>query len=188
MEDFGRALIIFFAAINPAAALLALDAAGDHSRSRRSAIAALAAVAAFALLAFAAVMRQPLLDALDASGESFEVAAAVVMVVAAARPLLTGRAVAVEPRSTARWWSFALAPLAVPALAGPAALAAAVVYVERYDAAPALAAAAVVLALTAAASATTQAGTPALTALARVTAVLLVFVAFALAVDAVRSV
>ena len=195
MDDFPRALIVFFAAVNPAAAVLAFGAATPGvSARRRGELAAAAGLLALALLALAAALRESLLDLLQASPESFEVAAGIVMVVGALRPLWPGRtpdAAPGEGRPPA--WHVALAPLAVPVLASPAAVAAALVYFGRYDTAPTLAAVAVVLAFSAAAAALAPVaarapGSAALSAVARLTAALLVFVALALTVDAIRSV
>ena len=72
------------------------------------------------LLLLAAALHEPLLDLLDVSAASFDVAAGLVMLAGAARPLLRGRAIEEAVAAAAGdGRRAALAPLAVPLLATP---------------------------------------------------------------------
>ncbi len=195
MDDFAPALLVFFAAVNPAAAVQAFHAVAPNvPRRDRALLATTAGAIAIALLALAAALRDPLLDFLALSEVSFDLAAGLVMVVGAVRVLWHGSAIDAPPheRSPALW-RIAVAPLAVPVVAGPATLAATVAYVGRYDAAPTLLAAAAIVVLTcAAATFVPRAGRAAaagwLPALAAVTAALLVLLGLGLGVDGIRGV
>ena len=194
MDDFARALLVFFAAVNPAAAVQAFHAVAPNvPRGDRALVAAAAGAIAIALLALAAALRDPLLDFLALSDVSFDVASGLVMVIGAARVLWHGRALDAPPHEgSPSLWRVAVAPLAVPVIAGPATLAATVAYVGRYDAAPTLLAAAAIVVLTSAATFVPRAGRAGaagwLPALAVVTAALLMLLGFGLGVDGIRGV
>jgi multiple antibiotic resistance protein len=195
MDDFARALLVFFVAVNPAAAVQAFDAVAPNVPRRDRALVATAAGAiALALLALAAALRDPLLDFLALSDVSFDLAAGLVMVVGAVRVLWHGRALdAPSHERSPSLWRAAVAPLAVPVIAGPATLAATVAYVGRYDAAPTLLAAAAIIVLTSAAAtsvprARRRGAAGWLPALAAVTAALLMLLGFGLGVDGIRGV
>lgn len=195
MDDFARALLVFFAAVNPAAAVQAFDAVAPNvSRRDRALVATAAGAIAIALLALAAALRDPLLDFLSLSDVSFDLAAGLVMAIGAVRVLWHGRALDALPhQGSLSLWRVAVAPLAVPVIAGPATLAATVAYVGRYDGAPTLLAAAVIIVATSlAATFVPRAGRAAaagwLPALAAVTAALLMLVGVGLGVDGIRGV
>ena len=195
MSDALLLLAVFWAAINPPASVASLpDAFEGIERETRRALAATAWVVAAALLALAALLHGPFLDLLDVSAPSFDIAAGIIMLAGAARPLLRGRAVEeataslldASPRA-------ALVPLAVPLLASPAALAAAIAYGERAGEGPTIVVAVVVSGI----AALVIAVGPLLgwrhrqaldDALARITGALLVVVAIGLIVDGVLSV
>ena len=116
MSDALLLLAVFWAAINPPASVASLpDAFEGIERETRRALAATAWVVAAALLALAALLHGPFLDLLDVSAPSFDIAAGIIMLAGAARPLLRGRAVEevtaslldASPRA-------AIVPLAVP--------------------------------------------------------------------------
>ena len=195
MTDTLLLVAVFWAAINPPASLASLpDSFDGVERRRRTAMLIGGWVVAAALLALAVVLRQPFLDLLEVSASSFDIAAGIVMLAGAWRPLLRGRAIEeataslldAPPRA-------ALAPLAVPLLASPAALAAAVAYGERAGEGATIAVALIVAGV----SALSMASEPVLRsrhrqpiagALARLTGALLVAVAVRLIVDGVLNV
>ena len=162
--------------------------------TRRTRLLAASAALAVLLLALAAVLHGPLLDLLDVSAASFDVAAGIVMLAGAARPLLRGRAIEEGVAATAGDGRRAvLAPLAVPLLATPAALAAAVSWGERAGEAPTALAAIVLVAASAHWLARgplphSGAGRAALDALARLTGALLAALAVGLVVRGVLAV
>lgn len=103
-------------------------------------------VAAFALLAVAALVRDPLLDALHISGPSFEFAAAAAMVPLAIRLLVFGDSMAAPAWKLPDYaW---LVPFATPLLAGPVSLIASVSYADRFGVAETIVAGAIALSLT----------------------------------------
>ena len=195
MNDTLMLLVVFWAAVNPPAAIASLPAAFEGiERGRRTVLLVGGWVVAATLLALAALLHDPFFDLLDVSAPSFDVAAGIVMLAGAARPLLRGRAIEeataslldASPRA-------ALAPLAVPLLASPAALVAAIAYGERVGEGPTIVAAAAVTGL----AALVVGVEPLLrsrhrqavdAALARLTGALLVVVAIGLIVDGVMSV
>ncbi|MCY4455660.1 MAG: hypothetical protein OXC56_05020 [Chloroflexi bacterium] len=195
MSEVPLLLAVFWAATNPPASLASLPEPFEGvERSRRAALVLAGWVVAAALLVLAALLHGPFLDLLDVSASSFDIAAGIVMLAGAWRPLLRGRAIEeataslldASPRA-------ALAPLAVPLLASPAALAAAIAYGDRAGEAPAIAVAAVVSGVAALAMLVG----PSLrwrhrhaldAALARLTGALLVAVAVGLIVDGVLNV
>ena len=193
MSDFLRAVLVFLAISNAAGAALAFDVDLPRGVRRRIAVVFAAWVLAVALTGLAVVTRERLLDALQVAAASFDLAAGAVMVVAALRPLRDGRAVDVPEDAGLRAWRLAVAPLAVPAMAGPAALVAAVAYADRYGDGATVAAAAVAFAVTAAAVAGARAlnrvlAGAVLASASRLTAAVLIVLALALVVDGVQRV
>lgn len=194
MSELPLLLVVFWAALNPPASVASLAGAELPPARERVRRMAAAAVLAAALLLLAAVLHGPLLDLLDVSAASFDIAAGLVMVAGAARPLLRGRAIEEGVAAAAGdGWRAVLAPLAVPLLATPAALAAAVSWAGRAGEAPAAVAAIVLVALSAHWLAywpqpRSRAGRAALDALARLTGVLLAVLAVGLVVQGVLAV
>jgi small neutral amino acid transporter SnatA (MarC family) len=152
--DFAICLAGLFATVAPFGALSAMlryqrEIARQPSpavlQDRRLALSSPAA--AFALLAVAALVSDPLLDTLHISGPSFEFAAAAAMVPLAIRLLVFGDSMAVPARKLPDYaW---LVPFALPLLAGPVSLIAAISYADRFGVAEAIVAAAIALSLTA---------------------------------------
>ena len=194
MSELPLLLIVFWAALNPPALAASLASATLPPSRQTDRLLAAAGVIAAALLLLAAVLHRPLLDLLDVSAASFDVAAGLVMLAGAARPLLRGRAIEEGIASAAGDGRRAvLAPLAVPLLATPAALAAALSWGERAGEAQTAAAAIVLVALSAlwlarAPQPSSRAGRAALDALARLTGVLLAVLAVGLVVRGVLAV
>ena len=133
MGDLALLAIVFSAAMNgPASVASRPDALAEAGHARRAVLSVGAWIAASAMLAAAVLLRGPLLDVLDISLPTLQIAAGVVMVVGALRPLAQGRAIDDataslldgSPRA-------AIAPLAMPLIASPAAIAAAMAYSER---------------------------------------------------------
>ena len=132
MSELPLLLIVFWAALNPSASAASLASATLPPSRQTDRLLAAAGVIAAALLLLAAVLHRPLLDLLDVSAASFDIAAGLVLLAGAARPLLRGRAIEEGIASAAGDGRRAvLAPLAVPLLATPAALAAALSWGER---------------------------------------------------------
>ena len=194
MSELPLLLIVFWAALNPPASAASLAAVDALPATQRARLLVAAGAIAAALLLLAAVLHGPLRDLLDVSAASFDVAAGLVMLAGAARPLLRGRAIEEALASAAGEGRRAvLAPLAVPLLATPAALAAAVSWGERAGEAQTAAAAIVLVALSAlwlarAPQPSSRAGRAALDALARLTGVLLAVFAVGLVVRGVLAV
>ena len=194
MSELPLLLIVFWAALNPPASAASLASATLPPSRQTDSLLAAAGVIAAVLLLLAAVLHGPLLDLLDVSAASFDVAAGLVMLAGAARPLLRGRAIEEGIASAAGDGRRAvLAPLAVPLLATPAALAAALSWGERAGEAQTAAAAIVLVALSAlwlarAPQPSSRAGRAALDALARLTGVLLAVLAVGLVVRGVLAV
>ena len=194
MSELPLLLIVFWAALNPPASAASLAAVDALPATQRARLLAAAGVIAALLLLLAAALHGPLLDLLDVSAASFDVAAGLVMLAGAARPLLRGRAIEEALASAAGEGRRAvLAPLAVPLLATPAALAAAVSWGERAGEAQTAAVVIVLVALSAlwlarAPQPSSRAGRAALDALARLTGVLLAVLAVGLVVRGVLAV
>lgn len=188
-----RAAVVFAAIANPPGAALAFVGVEAAPRITSTGIALAAAAVASAAIAVAVLAREALSDALELSQPSVELAVAVVMATAATRTLWHGRTLNPEALVGTLGRRAILVPLALPLLAGPAALAAAVAYGERYGDASTIAGAAIAIAATAAAATAApqlarRLPLAALAALVRLTAALLLVLAFGLAVDGVRGV
>lgn len=190
MTDFLRLALIFIAAVNPAWAALVysrLHNPGDLPpwQTRAVPVAVGTAIAAAMLLA-AALLADPLLDALDVELETFRVAAGIVMAGMGVVTVIGRRPLDVEDPAG---WSQGIYPLAVPLFAGPAAIVAAVIYSLDEGAGQTLAAAAIALAL--AAVLTLASGRwprPFLAAAAPLLGALLVLIAAGLIVDGVQAI
>lgn len=179
MTDYLRLLLVFFAAVNPAA--IAVSARGLRLTPAQAASAGAIAGLVLVVLAFAA---DTLLDALDVAPESFRIAAGIVMAVAGVAAVWWGGV-----RAEGEGWGAALSPLAIPLLLGPAALVAAISYGADEGAGQTLAAALPIVAVGAAIAARPpRSGAAPLKAAARLTGALLVVLAIGLIVDGVRAV
>jgi small neutral amino acid transporter SnatA (MarC family) len=154
VSDFAICLAGLFATVAPFGALGAVlrykrDIARQQSPDalQLGRLTLFSPVAAFVLLAIAALVSDPLLDALRISGQSFEFAAAAVMVPLAIRLLVFG-----DSMAPPAWKLPDLAwfvPFALPLLAGPVSLIAAISYADRFGVAEAIVASAIALSLTA---------------------------------------
>jgi multiple antibiotic resistance protein len=196
MNDLAMCSFILFAALAPAGAVvpsLAYLGALDDAASKAVALALISSLASFCVLVAAAALSGPFLDLLDITPENFQLAAAAVMALSALRLLWTSSSV-VAPANP-RWrriepWIF---PVAIPALAGPAAVTAAMASAGRFGHAvtgvSALAALALAVALLASA-ATLQSviGRAGLNAAGRLSGALLLIAAAEMALDGVHSV
>ena len=195
MSDALLLLAVFWAAMNPPASIASLPE-GFEGIERAALTRLLVAgwLAAGVLIVASAMMHGQLLDLLGVAAPSFDIAAGIVMLAGAARPLLSGRAI---EESTASLLDAsdraALIPLAVPLLATPAALAAAISHGGRVGEGETIVAALVLAGVTALAMRADplvqwQQRQVVARVLARLTGGLLVFVAVALIVDGVFSV
>lgn len=194
MSELPLLLIVFWAALNPPASAASLASVEPPAEGRRDWLLAAAGGLAAVLLLLTAVLHGPLLDLLDVSAASFNIAAGIVMVAGAARPLLRGRAIEEAIAGAAGdGGRTVLAPLAVPLLATPAALVAAVSWGERAGEAQTAVVAVVLVALTALWLARgpqprSRAGRAGLDALARLTGALLAVLAVGLVVQGILAV
>ena len=194
MSELPLLLIVFWAALNPPASAAALASVGAPPEAQRMRLLAAASALAALLLLLAALLHGPLLDLLDVSAASFDVAAGIVMLAGAARPLLRGRAIEEAVAAAAGDGRRAiLAPLAVPLIATPAALAAAVSWGERAGEAPTALAAIVLVAVAGhwlgrGPLPHAGAGRAILDALARLTGLLLAVIAVGLVVQGILAV
>jgi multiple antibiotic resistance protein len=207
VTDFLKAALGLFAAVAPFGALpmfLAFaranwgagsqpDRDNDPSAGDALRLALLATSVAMALLVAAALLAGPFLDFLDVSPESFQFGAGVVMMPLAFRLLLVGDSAPPPdaPRSGVlpSW----LVPVAVPLLASPPAIIAAVSYSARFGEGTAVVAAAATLAASLAILAcgpwlVRVIGAFGVGALGRLSGGLLAVIAVELAIDGVRSV
>jgi small neutral amino acid transporter SnatA (MarC family) len=147
---------------------------------------------AFVLLVAAALVADPFLDAIQVSGPSFTFAAAAAMTPLAGRLLLDGDSMAVpEPghRRAPAW----LLPVAVPLLASPSAVIAAIAYSGKYGEGDAIAALAIATGMSAAILAASpwvfrSLGNFGIGVVGRLSGALVVAIAVSLAVSGVHNV
>lgn len=125
MTDFLRLMVVFLAAINPPAVARALAASPDGPRRLARREAVLGGAVAAVVFAGAAAGADSLLSGLDVEPESFRIAAGAVMTASGLRALFLMRSPA-RPADADPWWQRAVFPVAVPWLAGAAALVVAV--------------------------------------------------------------
>lgn len=120
MTDYIRHLLLFLAAVNaPAAVLATRGLPGERSKG----VAAIGLGTAGAILVLAAALAEPLLNLLDIAPETFRIAAGIVLApVGIAALLRPGGGEAPLEES----WRAGIAPVGLPLLAGPAALAVAI--------------------------------------------------------------
>jgi small neutral amino acid transporter SnatA (MarC family) len=126
LRDFWLTTLGMFAAVAPLGVLPLLPAGGRS----RLAVGIGAPVVAFVLLVCAAALADPVLDALAVSGENFELAAGLLMLPLAFHLMVRGESMLPPAGEESGWWW--LAPLALPGLVSPAALAGAVAYSSRF--------------------------------------------------------
>jgi small neutral amino acid transporter SnatA (MarC family) len=197
MTDFAICLAGLFATVAPFGALTAVlrykrDIARQPSPDALRAwrLPLLAPAAAFAVLAIAALVSDPLLDALHISGPSFEFAAAAAMVPLTIRLLVFGDSMAVPAWKLPDYAWFV--PFAMPLLASPVSLIGAISYANRFGVVEAMLAVAIALSLNATLFATLplwQRSRPLVAQmLGRLSGVLLVAMAAEMVLDGLHSV
>lgn len=188
MSDFARLLVIFLAAVNPAAVALAVQdrfATGATSPPAAKTVL-IGAGAALALLATAVLAADPLLDFLDVAPETFRIAAGIVMATTGVFAAWRARVAAAPLEGD---WRDGVFPLALPLLAGPAGLVAAMSYgLDEGRGLTFVAAAVVVTLASALCLAQTRRATRPLDALARIAGALLVVIAAGLIVEGVGDI
>jgi small neutral amino acid transporter SnatA (MarC family) len=191
MTEYLRLVLVFFAAVNPAAVALAAAAATAAAPAlrrpaARAAAAVIGLVVAVGLFGGATLAAEPLLDALDIAPETFRIAAGIVMAIVGAYAVWRA-SVGCEPASDS--WEAGVFPFGLPLLAGPASLIAAVSYAVDRGEGKTLGAAVVPVAV---AAGLIVAGVgrwrPAADAVARVTGALLIALACGLIVEGVRDI
>lgn len=195
MSEFWREVLGLFASVAPLGALPVFAAhAGRAGVGRRISLAIIVGLLSFALLAAAIALGDPFLAWIDVSPENFQLAAGLAMMPLALRLLWAGDSMGVRlDQATGVVGSSWLMPLAVPLVAGPASLAAAISYGTRFGVGSTLGAAALTIALT---TATFVAGplllrlfgAAGVSALGRLSGLLLVVIVVEMMVDGVQSV
>jgi multiple antibiotic resistance protein len=186
MSDFVLVLLAFIAAINPPAVALAAVRAAPTDRRGRAITAAMAFALALPFYIAFAAFADDMLDALDIEPESFRVAAGIVMATTGAYAVWRAH-VAAAPAAGTRF--DAIFPLALPILACPAGLVAAISYGADEGAGTTIAATAIPLAAAAVLIVPPALRwRPAADGLARTLGALLVAIAAGLIVDGVRAV
>ena len=195
MSEFWREVLGLFASVAPLGALPVFAAhAGRAGGGRRVGLAIMVGLSSFALLAAAIAAGDSFLAWIDVSPENFQLAAGLAMMPLAFRLLWAGDSMAARLDQGAglvgRPW---LVPLAVPLVAGPASLAAAISYGTRFGVGSTLGALALTIALTtvmftAGPYLIRLIGSEGVSALGRLSGLLLVVVVVELAVDGVQSV
>lgn len=130
MDDLLRALVAFFAIIDPIGNLLVFHLFMQTASGRDRAVAALIAVgAAFAMLVVFALAGTQVLEFLGISADSFRIAAGLLLLPPAFRLVMEGQPTEAD-ESSLRPTDLALVPLATPLIAGPGALAASISFAE----------------------------------------------------------
>lgn len=184
-EDLARASVSFFAIIDPVGNVVVFHLLTRAlTVSRKLQVGAAAVATAFALLAVFSVGGRELLDFLGISTDSFKVAAGLLLLPPAFRLVMQGQSMDITEQESVTPVELALVPLAMPLLAGPGALAAAISFSDSFGTGTTMLAAALVLGFTFVVFAGAQVlferlGAPALRLLARIVGILL----FAIAVD-----
>ena len=187
MSDYLGLVVVFLAAINPAAVAMAMPADSAKGDTRvRWRVAAAGAGLAVVLYSAATFGAEPLLDWLQIEPESFRVAAGVVMATVGVYAVWSGR---LGDYAQGAGMQAFLFPLGLPLLAGPAGLIAAISYSVDDGAGKTLGAigVGVIVAAVLVASRPAKAAS-ALDAVARITGALLVAVAAGLIVSGVRAI
>jgi multiple antibiotic resistance protein len=126
--DLARALVSFFAIIDPLGNVLVFHLLTQGMGARQKTTVATAAVAAaFVLVVIFSLSGVEVLDFLGISASSFQVAAGVLLVLPAYRMVERGEGIEVQGgKGEEAMLGIALVPLATPLLVGPGALAATV--------------------------------------------------------------
>lgn len=187
MTEYLRLLVVFFAALNPAAIALGAAVAREASARRSWPLVAVAAAIAAALYGLAAGFAEDMIDFLEVEPETFRIAAGTVMLVVGAYAAWRARVAATM--TDAPGWQAALFPLALPLLVGPAGVVAAISYGVDEGGGRTFLALLPVLALAALAMlAPAERYLAAFDAVARLTGALLVVVGAGLIVSGVRAI
>ena len=184
-EDLARAFVSFFAIVDPVGNVVVfhlLTRTLDHTK--RLQVAFFTIGAALALLALFSVGGKEVLDFLGISTESFQVAAGLLLLPPAFRLVTSGQSIDETEQERAEPFELALVPLAIPLLAGPGALAAAISFSDDFGSGTTVLALTLVLAVTLMAFAVAEQlfrrlGAPLLRVMARIVGILL----FAIAID-----
>jgi multiple antibiotic resistance protein len=129
VTDALRVAVLLFVLVDPISAAVGAHALSTaRPETERRMIVGTGAIASFGVLAIAAAVADPLLDALHISDAAAELAAGLVVVVVALDLLWQGPAGRVRPAPTAPARRLAVFPYAVPLLAGPASVGAALAW------------------------------------------------------------
>ena len=196
MNDVGIIALGMFAAIAPFGALRPIIGYANHEPGEgvvRGSFIWISGLIGAALFAIAVLLADPFLEFLDVSPESFRFAAGAVMGPFAVRLLWTGESMPLPDNSHKHPFEPWLFPAAIPLLAGPASLTAAISYSARFGVGDAVVAAIPVIVISTLLPALSapicrSLGHAAVSALGRLSGALLVIVAVELVVGGVQSV
>jgi multiple antibiotic resistance protein len=145
VDDFLRALVSFFAIIDPLGNLFVFHLFMQGEAARDRLLPALIAVSvAFAMLLVFSLAGTEVLDFLGISADSFRIAAGLLLLPPAFRLVMEGQPTSAE-RHGLRPIDLALVPLATPLIAGPGALAASISFADSIGVGVTIAAFSVIL-------------------------------------------
>lgn len=150
MGEFARALVVFFAVLDPLGNLIVFHAVTRAMNGRERVVAAgLSTAAAFVLLLVFALTGTLILDYLGISLASFQVSSGLLLTLSAVPMVQRGEPVHPSVIGAATPLGVALVPLATPLLAGPGAAATTVTFTNLLGRWATVAAAGCILILTA---------------------------------------
>ncbi len=132
MIDFAATFIFFFAVIDPIGTVpVYLAVTGQHDDRARRRIALVAALASAAILLFFVVAGEVILTAMGISLAAFQIAGGIVLFLFALSMIFGESKPEQEVKLAADGHETAIFPLAVPSIAGPGAMLAAVLLTEN---------------------------------------------------------
>lgn len=193
MGEFARALVVFFAIIDPVGNLLVFQAlTRDMGLRPRLTAALLSTAVAFGILTLFALSGTALLDYLGISLASFEVSAGLLLGITAIRVVDRGEPLPASAEPASSPLGVVVVPLATPLLAGPAAIATTVSFTHLTGRATTITAVAAILAMTVAVFLAgswlfERTARPVLPVLARIVGILLTAIAVNLVLDGLRA-
>lgn len=128
--EFLKALIVFFVVIDPLGNLLMFMVLTEDMGDRRKRIASYSILSAFLLLLLFILLGKSILAYLTISMESFTIAAGILLLIPAIRLVETGFPMSLDSETTDIGRSIFIVPLGTPLLAGPGAIATAIVFTD----------------------------------------------------------
>lgn len=193
MDDFARAFVAFFAIIDPIGNIVVFHLFTQGMVARdRIATALIAILTALAMLLVFSLGGDAVLEFLGISREGFQIGAGILLLPPAYRLVMEGEPFSPAAGNGRRPLDLGLVPLAMPLLAGPGALAAAISYSNSLGEAPTIGAIVAVLAVSLAGFLAARhlfevVGEAVLTLLARLVGLLLFTIAVDFILDGARD-